>query len=105
MTKPNNRFAPRLTRAGDKPGHYPVRDKQRALPTEAHYQPNRYDNFASVKGMAADEADITYDKAETHNREHFYAHNRHSVYKGTVQRMSSRLGSKSRYAARFKWSS
>jgi len=69
------------------------------------YQPNRYDNAtarAHVAGHAYDPASAQPLELVpvTRNRLHFYAPNVHTVYKPSVQRMSTRLGSKSKMARR-----
>lgn len=67
------------------------------------YRPSRYDNMTG-KSHSEPRSTDPASYRDTHDRTGFYTPNAFTRYKPAVQRMSARLGSKSRMAARHRWS-
>ena len=67
------------------------------------YQPSRYDNMTGKAHSPARSMDPA-GMSDTHDRLGFDTPNKWTRYRPAVQRMSTRLGSKSRAAMRYRWS-
>jgi len=70
---------------------------------KGHYRPSRYDNVTG-KSHSPPRSNDPASYRDTHDRLGFYMPNKFTRYKPATQRMSARLGSKSRMAARVRWS-